>query len=168
MPMGKRTCCRACNNSGIYSVVIFIYLAGGSLTASLPDSASDNSGSYFQEMSTLLHLPPKNIFDDRPTKLQLYVDLPEDSIARVSIFYKTNIMENMQEIPLIKERGFYTFKFEPKVPGADSVTYFFTVATSYQSMYATPLDKNGNIKPYKKPLIDPIKYFEERLKSMQW
>jgi len=30
------------------------------------------------------------------------------------------------------------------------------------------LDKNGNIKPYKKPLIDPIKYFEERLKSMQW
>ena len=77
-------------------------------------------------------------------------------------------MENMQEIPLIKEGGFYTFKFEPEVPGADSVTYFFTVATSYQSIYATPLDKNGNIKPYKKPLIDPIKYFEERLKSIQW
>ena len=77
-------------------------------------------------------------------------------------------MENMQEIPLIKEGGFYTFKFEPEVPGADFVTYIFTVATSYQSMYATPLDKNGNIKPYKKPLIDPIKYFEERLKSMQW
>ena len=168
MPMGKRTCCSARNNSGIYSVVIFIYLSGGSLTASLPDSASDYSGSYFQAMSTLLHMPPKNIFDDRPTKLQLYVDLPEDSIARVSIFYKTNIMENMQEIPLIKEGGFYTFKFEPEVPGADSVTYFFTVATSYQSMYATPLDNNGNIKPYKKPLIDPIKYFEERLKSMQW
>ena len=104
--MGKRTCCRACNNSGIYSVVIFIYLSGGSLTASLPDSASDYSGPSFQEISTLLHMPPKNIFDDRPTKLQLYVDLPEDSIARVSIFYKTNIMENMQEIPLIKEGVF--------------------------------------------------------------
>ena len=168
MPMGKRTCYLACNNLGIYTVVIFVYLSGGSLTASLPDSASDYSGSYFQEMSTLLHMPPKNIFDDRPTKLQLYVDLPEDSIASVSIFYKTNIMENMQEISLIKEGGFYTFNFEPEVLGADSVTYFFTVATSYQSIYATPLDKNGNIKPYIKPLIDPIKYFEERLKSMQW
>lgn len=166
--MGKRRCCGSRNDLGIYSVVIFIFLSGSSLTASLPDSTSDYSRSYFQEKSTLLHLPPKNIFDDRPTKLQLYVDLPEDSIARVSIFYKTNIMENMQEIPLIKEGGFYTFKFEPEVPGADSVTYFFTVATSYQSMYATPLDKYGNIKPYKKPLIDPIKYFEERLKSMQW
>ena len=166
--MGKRICCGSRNHLGIYSVVIFIFLSGSSLTASLPDSTSDYSRSYFQEKSTLLHLPPKNIFDDRPTKLQLYVDLPEDSIARVSIFYKTNIMENMQEIPLIKEGGFYTFKFEPEVPGADSVTYFFTVATSYQSMYATPLDKYGNIKPYKKPLIDPIKYFEERLKSMQW
>jgi len=51
--MGKRTCCRACNNSGIYSVVIFNYLSSGSLTASLPDSASDYSGSYYQEMSTL-------------------------------------------------------------------------------------------------------------------
>ena len=166
--MGKRICCGSRNHLGIYSVVIFIFLSGSSLTASLPDSTSDYSRSYFQEKSTLLHLPPKNIFDDRPTKLQLYVDLPEDSIARVSIFYKTNIMENMQEIPLIKEGGFYTFKFEPEVPGADSVTYFFTVATSYQSIYATPLDKNGNIKPYKKPLIDPIKYFEERLKSMEW
>ena len=166
--MGKRACYLACNNLGIYTVVIFVYLSGGSLTASLPDSTSDYSRSYFQEKSTLLHLPPKNIFDDRPTKLQLYVDLLEDSIARVSIFYKTNIMENMQEIPLIKEGGFYTFKFEPEVTGADSVTYFFTVATSYQSIYATPLDKNGNIKPYKKPLIDPIKYFEERLKSMEW
>ena len=166
--MGKRRCCGSRNHLGIYLVVIFIFLSGSSLTASLPDSTSDYSRSYFQEKSTLLHLPPKNIFDDRPTKLQLYVDLPEDSIARVSIFYKTNIMENMQEIPLIKEGGFYTFKFEPEVPGADFVTYFFTVATSYQSMYATPLDKYGNINPYKKPLIDPIKYFEERLKSMQW
>ena len=166
--MGKRICCGSRNHLGIYSVVIFIFLSGSSLTASLPDSTSDYSRSYFQEKSTLLHLPPKNIFDDRPTKLQLYVDIPEDSIARVSIFYKTNIMENMQEIPLIKEGGFYTFKFEPEVPGADFVTYFFTVATSYQSMYATPVDNNGNIKPYKKPLIDPIKYFEERLKSIQW
>ena len=77
-------------------------------------------------------------------------------------------MENMQEIPLIKEGGFYTFKFEPEVPGADSVTYFFTVAVKDQSIHATPLDINGKIKPYNRPLVDPIKYYEERLKSLKW
>ena len=168
MPMGKRTCCRACNNSGIYSVVIFIYLSGGSLTASLPDSASDHSGSSFQKMSMLLHIPPKNIFDDRLTKLQLYVDIPEDSIAVVSIFYRTNKMENMQEITLAKEKGSYSFNFDPGIQDGDSVTYFFTVAVKDQSIHATPLDINGEIKPYNKPLVDPIKYYEERLKSLKW
>jgi hypothetical protein len=43
-----------------------------------------------------------------------------------------------------------------------------TVAAIDQSMHATPLDKNGKIKPYNKPLVDPIKYFEQRLKSLQW
>ena len=166
--MGKRTCCRACNNLGIYSVVIFIYLSDVSLTASLPDSASYYSGSSFQEMSTLLHMPPKNIFDDRLTKLQLYVDIPEDSIESVSIFYRTNTMENMQEIILSKEKGPYSFNFDPGIQGGDSVTYFFTVAVKDQSIHATPLDINGKIEPYNKPLVDPIKYYEERLKSLKW
>ena len=168
MPIGKRTCCSAYHNSGIYLALLLIFLNTAWLPAAEPDSTLDISTSYLQTIPSLLHLPPKIIFDDRITKLQLYVDIPEDSIATVSIFYRTNTMENMQEITLSKKKGSYSFNFDPGIQGGDSVTYFFTVAVKDQSIHATPLDINGKIKPYKKPLVDPIKYYEERLKSLKW
>ena len=168
MPMSKRTWCSIHHNLGIYLALLFILLNTTSLPATEPDSTLDISATYFRTVPLLLHQPPKIIFDDRLTKLQLYVDIPEDSIATVSIFYRTNAMENMQEITLDKEKGSYAFNFDPGFQGGDSVTYFFTVAVIDQSMHATPLDKNGEIIPYNKPLVDPIKYFEERLKSLQW
>ena len=168
MPIGKRTCCSAYHNSGINLSLLFIFLNTAWLPAADPDSTLDISASYLQTIPLLLHLPPKNIFDDRLTKLQLYVDIPEDSIESVSIFYRTNTMENMQEITLAKEKGPYSFNFDPGIQGGDSVAYFFTVAVKDQSIHATPLDINGKIKPYNRPLVDPIKYYEERLKSLKW
>jgi len=168
MPMSKRTWCSAHNNSGIYLALLFIFSNTTWLPATEPDSTLDISTTYFRTTPLLLHQPPKIIFDDRLTKFQLYIDIPEDSIATVSIFYSTNAMENMQEITLAKEKGSYTFNFDPGFQGGDSVTYFFTVAVIDQSIHATPLDKNGKIKPYNKPLVDPIKYYEERLKSLKW
>ena len=168
MPMGKRTCCSAYNNSGINLALLFIFLNTTWLPAAEPDSTLDISASYLQTIPLLMHLPPKIVFDDRLTKLQLYVDIPEDSIETVSIFYRTNTMENMQEIILAKEKGSYSFNFDPGIQGGDSVAYFFTVAVKDQSIHATPLDINGKIKPYNKPLVDAIKYYEERLKSLKW
>ena len=168
MPMGKRTCCSAYHNSRIYLALLFIFSNTTWLPAAEPDSTLDISATYFRTIPLLLHLPPKIIFNDRLTKLQLYVDIPEDSIATVSIFYRTNTMENLQEITLAKEKGSYAYNFNPGFQGGDSVSYFFTVAVIDQSIHATPLDKNGKIKPYNKPLVDPIKYYEERLKSLKW
>ena len=168
MPMGKRTCCSAYHNSGINIALLFIFLNTTWLPAAEPDSTLDISASYLQTIPLLMHLPPKIVFDDRLTKLQLYVDIPEDSIETVSIFYRTNTMENMQEIILAKEKGSYSFKFDPGIQGGDSIAYFFTVAVKDQSIHATPLDINGKIKPYNKPLVDAIKYYEERLKSLKW
>jgi|TARA_Y100001001_G_C7854293_1_gene255255 hypothetical protein len=166
--MGKRTCCSAYHNSGINLALLFIFLNTTWLPAAEPDSTLDISASYLQTIPLLMHLPPKIVFDDRLTKLQLYVDIPEDSIETVSIFYRTNTMENMQEIILAKEKGSYSFNFDPGIQGGDSVAYFFTVAVKDQSIHATPLDINGKIKPYNKPLVDAIKYYEERLKSLKW
>ena len=168
MPMGKRTCCSAYHNSGINLALLFIFLNTTWLPAAEPDSTLDISASYLQTIPLLMHLPPKIVFDDRLTKLQLYVDIPEDSIETVSIFYRTNTMENMQEIILAKEKGSYSFNFDPGIQGGDSVAYFFTVTVKDQSIHATPLDINGKIKPYNKPLVDAIKYYEERLKSLKW
>jgi len=168
MPMCKRTRCSAYHNSGINLALLFIFLNTTWLPAAEPDSTLDISASYLQTIPLLMHLPPKIVFDDRLTKLQLYVDIPEDSIETVSIFYRTNTMENMQEIILAKEKGSYSFNFDPGIQGGDSVAYFFTVAVKDQSIHATPLDINGKIKPYNKPLVDAIKYYEERLKSLKW
>ena len=168
MPMGKRTRCSAYHNSGINLALLFIFLNTTWLPAAEPDSTLDISASYLQTIPLLMHLPPKIVFDDRLTKLQLYVDIPEDSIETVSIFYRTNTMENMQEIILAKEKGSYSFNFDPGIQGGDSIAYFFTVAVKDQSIHATPLDINGKIKPYNKPLVDAIKYYEERLKSLKW
>ena len=168
MPMCKRTRCSAYHNSGINLALLFIFLNTTWLPAAEPDSTLDISASYLRTIPLLMHLPPKIVFDDRLTKLQLYVDIPEDSIETVSIFYRTNTMENMQEIILAKEKGSYSFNFDPGIQGGDSVAYFFTVAVKDQSIHATPLDINGKIKPYNKPLVDAIKYYEERLKSLKW
>ena len=159
MPMCKRTRCSAYHNSGINLALLFIFLNTTWLPAAEPDSTLDISASYLQTIPLLMHLPPKIVFDDRLTKLQLYVDIPEDSIETVSIFYRTNTMENMQEIILAKEKGSYSFNFDPGIQGGDSVAYFFTVAVKDQSIHATPLDINGKIKPYNKPLVDAIKYY---------
>ena len=91
MPIGKRTCCSAYHNSGIYLALLLIFLNTAWLPAAEPDSTLDISTSYLQTIPLLLHLPPKMIFDDRLTKLQLYVDIPEDSIERVSIIYSPKV-----------------------------------------------------------------------------
>ena len=101
MHIGKRTCCSARHNSGIYLALLFVLSNTSWVVANKPDSTLNISTAYFRSVPLLLHLPPKIIFDDRPTKLQLYVDIPEDSIAAVSIFYRTNAMEHMQELSLI-------------------------------------------------------------------
>ena len=67
------------------------------------------------------------MFDDRPTLLQLFVTIPDDSIKTVSIFYKTNEMGIFQEIELNKEKGSFTFKFDPVKQKGNSLSYFFIV-----------------------------------------
>ena len=107
------------------------------------------------------------MFDDRPTLLQLFVNIPDDSIKSVSIFYKTNEMSMFQEIELDKLKGAFTYKFDPGKQKGSSLSYFFVVQQLGDAVHAYPLGDTGKIKPYNQPLVDAIEYYEKRLKSLQ-
>ncbi len=146
----------------LYVIVVLFFITHSNTHAiEIPDST------YKTKLPLLLHRPPKIMFDDRPTLLQLFVNIPNDSIKAVSIFYKTNEMSIFQEIQLDKIKGAFTYKFDPGKQEGKSLSYFFIVQQRENAVHATPLGDSGKIKPYNQPLVDAIEYYEKRLKSLQ-
>ena len=145
----------------LFFVVLFFIIKSNAYAIDIPDSTNKKS------FPALLHRAPKVMFDDRPTLLQLFVNIPADSIKSVSIFYKTNEMSIFQEIELQKRKGAFTYKFDPGKQKGNSLSYFFVVKQSDNSMHAVPLGNTGKIKPYNKTLVDAIEYYEKRLKSLR-
>tara|TARA_B100001029_G_scaffold67984_1_gene55310 strand:- start:169 stop:480 length:312 start_codon:yes stop_codon:yes gene_type:complete len=88
----------------LFFVILFFITNSNSFSSEMPDS------SYQQKVPVLLHKPPKVMFDDRPTLLQLFVTIHDDSIKTVSIFYKTNEMSMFQEIELNKRKRILYFQ----------------------------------------------------------
>ena len=152
---------RNCPYMILYFLVLFLFIHPNAHAIEIPDST------YRTKSPLLLHRAPKVMFDDRPTLLQLFVNIPDDSIKAVSIFYKTNEMNIFQEIQLDKLKGAFTYKFDPGKQKGNSLSYFFIVQQLENSVHATPLGSSGKIKPYKQPLVDAIEYYEKRLKSLQ-
>jgi len=145
----------------LYALVLLFFIDPNIHALEIPDST------YRTKAPLLLHRPPKVMFDDRPTLLKLFVNIPDDSIKAVSIFYKTNEMSIFQEIQLGKLKGAFTYKFDPGKQKGTSLSYFFIVQQLENSVHATPLGDSGKIKPYNQPLVDAIEYYEKRLKSLQ-
>ena len=145
----------------LFLVILLLITNSNTFATDIPDST------YQRKLPSLLHRPPEVMFDDRPTLLQLFVTLPDDSINTVSIFYKTNEMSIFQEIELQKRKGAFTYKFDPGKQKGNSLSYFFVVKQSDNSMHAVPLGNTGKIKPYNQTLVDAIEYYEKRLKSLR-
>ena len=146
----------------LYVVVVLFFITHSNTHAiEIPDST------YKTKLPLLLHRTPKVMYDDRPTLLQLFVNIHNDSIKAVSIFYKTNEMSIFQEIQLDKIKGAFTYKFDPGKQKGNSLSYFFIVQQWENAVHATPLGDSGKIKPYNQPLVDAIEYYEKRLKSLQ-
>jgi len=145
----------------LYYIVLFFIAYSNTFATDIPDST------YQKTLPLLLHRPPKVMFDDRPTLLQLFVNIPNDSIKTVSIFYKTSEMSIFQEIELSKLKGAFTYKFDPGKQKGNSLSYFFVVQQLGDAVHAVPIGNSGKIKPYNQPLVDAIEYYEKRLKSLQ-
>ena len=106
----------------------------------------------------LLHRPPSPFFKSRPYLIDLFVDIPEESLERVSIFFKTESFEKYWETVLEKYRGRYRFKYNPEEYPGDTLRYFFVAITKHSGIYAVPLDKSGKISPWTILPLDPLEY----------
>ena len=142
-------------------LMIFLSIGSNTFATDTPDFLNQ------KKRPLLLHRPPKAMFDDRPTILQLFVTIPYDSIETVSIFYKTNKMSIFQEIELDKNKGAFTYKFDPGKQEGNTLSYFFVVQKIDEAVHAIPIGNSGKIKPYNQPLVDAIEHYEKRLKSLQ-
>jgi hypothetical protein len=92
------------------------------------------------------------------------VDIPEDSLVSVTIFFKSDQSVDYQEIALQKHRGIYRFQYDPLKFVGDELSYFFVVSTKDFKLYAIPLNDKGRIAPVRLNPIDPVKYYQRRKK----
>ena len=132
------------------------------LADQLPQPADSLLMETYLPSRKLLHRPPSPFFQGRPYFLDLFVDVPDDSLESASIFFKTENSVEYWETVMAKWRGRYRFEYDPdRFPG-DTLHYFFVVTEKNFSIHATPLDNSGKIKPVTIHRVDPGEYRKRR------
>lgn len=144
---------------GVYLVTIISFLLLLPFTISA-QSTGTLLRQTFPSTEKLIHHLKQPVFKGRPYFLELFVDIPDDELESVSIFFKTDSALDFEEVPLELIRGRYQFKFDPKTEPGEFYSYFFVVTTKDFSLYAVPLDDKGKISPNTIFPVDPIKYYE--------
>ncbi|MBT3590641.1 MAG: hypothetical protein HOK52_07790 [Candidatus Marinimicrobia bacterium] len=114
----------------------------------------------FKPSEKLIHHSPEPFFLNRLIELELFIDFPKDSLETISIFIKTDQMDQFQEQPLVEKRGIHIFKLNQKAYPGITVEYFYYVKTYSQGSYAYPLNDKGEISPISQRFIDPVKYYK--------
>jgi hypothetical protein len=110
----------------------------------------------------VLHHPNKVLFNSRAFELEVFTDFLQKELESVSLFYKTDDKPQFIEIPFDLKSNRYVFTYDPRVNPANEITYFFTVIHNNGSVYATPIDKEGNLKPLTQSFVDPVEYYKQR------
>ncbi|MBC8216022.1 MAG: hypothetical protein H8E64_05885 [Candidatus Marinimicrobia bacterium] len=125
-------------------------------------SPNDSLSSPFQWSPRLLHHPPEIVFTHRPTDLELFVEIPLDSIESVSLFLKTDAINTAREIPLQFSKERYAYRFDPTVCQCTFIQYFFVVRLSDYSILSVPVNDQKEPEPVERPLINPQEYYQQK------
>jgi hypothetical protein len=135
------------------------------LLAQIEEHVRDTDPSLFRNQR-IFHAPPNPLYKGRAHTLEFLTDIPDDSVASATLFFKTDSMLYYQEFSLAGIHGHYQFKYEPKrFPGTRLQYYFVMKAGS--NIFGAPLDSLGEIFPMNKLLIDPIQYFKQKVRLNQ-
>jgi len=138
--------------------LIFIFLTSKILTQEL-----SLLNTLFPINSKLIHKIPSPFFLGRPYFLEIFCDIPTDSLESISVFYKTDGSIEFREEKLELFRGRYRFKYDPKIYPSKQLSYFFIVKVKKAGMYAFPVNNKGKLIPINIESIDPIKYYKNRI-----
>ena len=124
----------------------------------------DNPGLFKNQR--IYHSIPKPFFRSRSHNLDFITDVPEDSVLKATLFFKTNKMEYYQEFLLTRFRGLYRFTYDPDTYPGTHLQYYFIIETEREA-YGSPLDDKGKLSPVNKLLIDPVEHFKQKARLNQ-
>lgn len=136
---------------------ILIILSIGISVAQEVDSALKQT---FPVSTRINHRPPWPFFKGRPYYLEVFSDIPENSLESITLFFKTDESMDYREISLDYYRGRYRFKYDPMIQPGKEITYFFIATVKDAGSYGTPVDEDGKLVPMVIQPIDPIDYYE--------
>tara|TARA_B100000745_G_scaffold2624_1_gene2194 strand:+ start:1757 stop:2257 length:501 start_codon:yes stop_codon:yes gene_type:complete len=110
----------------------------------------------------VFHHPDRVLFNSRAFELEVFTKYPRDEIKSVSLFYKTDSISRLREVPFNPQDKRYVFRYDPKKNPTERIVYFFTVYLKDGGMFATPVDSSGEIMPITKYLLNPVDYYKKR------
>lgn len=94
--------------------------------------------------------------------MEVFTYFPKSEIKSVSLFYKTDKMKRLMEVPFDINGDRYRFTYDPKENPAATIAYFFVVTLNGGSAFATPVDSTGMLTPMVQHLVNPVEYYKQR------
>jgi len=102
------------------------------------------------------------LFNSRAFDLEVFTEYDKKQVKQVSLFFRTDSQPRYREVTFSKDADRYSFRYDPLANPANYITYFFTVELNNGSVFATPVDSSGLLKPVTMNLVDPMQYYKER------
>lgn len=110
----------------------------------------------------LFHNPPVAILNDRPFRVDFFVDFDPEEIESVGLFIKGDSSHTFKEISLEGEYGRYHYVLPVEELRGGALTYYFLVTLKDYGLWAYPTGKDGGLEPFVIDLVPPTKEFFQK------
>lgn len=116
----------------------------------------------FALVGPLFHHPPVAILNDRPFRMDFFVNFDPEEIESVGLFIKGDSSHTFREIPLTEEYGRYRYVLQVEELQGSALTYYFLVTLKEYRLWAYPRGEDGRIEPFVIDLVPPTKEFFQK------
>ncbi|MFB0515351.1 MAG: hypothetical protein ACETWG_01955 [Candidatus Neomarinimicrobiota bacterium] len=113
-------------------------------------------------LGPLFHNPPVGILNDRPFRIDFFVNFDPGEIESVSLFVRGDSSKAYKEIPLAGEYNRYRHVLAEEELRGSKLTYYFLVILKDYRLWAYPTGEGGRIEPFVIDLVPPTKEFFQK------
>jgi hypothetical protein len=132
------------------------------------DATSDTISTRSAEinlLAPLFHNPPVAILNDRPFRMDLFVNFDPEEIEKVALLFRTDSIRYFKEIPIGGE--YYRYRYiipKEELQEGAALSYYFLVTLKDYRLYAYPKDSLDQPDPFVIDLVPPTKeFFQQHL-----
>lgn len=157
--------------AGLCAILFGLFLSLPVQSQQEPDSISaaaqvDTLPAAAREKAALImplfHNPPVAILNDRPFRMDLFVNLEIGEVESVSLFMRVDSTKNFKEIPMEGEYSRYRYFIPEEELQGEALTYYFLVTMKDYSLYAYPVDADDQLQPFIIEMVPPTKEFFQK------